>query len=80
MLSLIPVKETLNAGLSMTPYTLKVPLNCANPDGASITVFFRIVNDIQRAGAEKLPWLLFLQGAVYSSLQNACTGMITVCF
>lgn len=58
----------------MTPYTLKVPLNYANPDGATITVFFRIVNDIQRAGAEKLPWLLFLQGT--TTVQNwlACIG------
>ena len=52
----------------MTPFTLTLPLNYAEPEGRTIDVFFRVVNDVQRAGTEKLPWLLFLQGADASSL------------
>lgn len=54
-----------SSGLIMKAHTLKVPLDYSKPDGATIDVFFRIVNDIQRAGKEKQPWLLYLQGKSY---------------
>ena len=51
----------------MTPYTVKVPLNYDEPEGPHIEIFFRVVNDIQRAGSEKQPWLLYLQGEPFAS-------------
>jgi pimeloyl-ACP methyl ester carboxylesterase len=48
-------------GLVMTDHTFTVPLDHAEPDGATIEVFAREAVAPDRAG-EDLPWLLFLQG------------------
>ncbi|MGV4981589.1 alpha/beta fold hydrolase [Streptomyces sp. NRAIS4] len=48
-------------GLAVTDHTFTVPLDHADPAGASIRVFAREVCDPARAG-ERLPWLLYLQG------------------
>jgi pimeloyl-ACP methyl ester carboxylesterase len=48
-------------GLAMTDHVVAVPLDHADPDGASIEVFVREVVAPDRVG-EDLPWLLFLQG------------------
>jgi pimeloyl-ACP methyl ester carboxylesterase len=48
-------------GLAMTDHVVAVPLDHADPDGASIEVFAREVVAPDRVG-EDLPWLLFLQG------------------
>jgi pimeloyl-ACP methyl ester carboxylesterase len=48
-------------GLVMTDHSFTVPLDHAQPDGATIEVFAREVVAPDLAG-EDLPWLLFLQG------------------
>ncbi|RAG86138.1 proline iminopeptidase [Streptacidiphilus pinicola] len=48
-------------GLAVADHLFTVPLNHADPAGASIQVFARAVADPARAG-EQLPWLLYLQG------------------
>src|SRR3954470_18380229 len=48
-------------GLRMTDHVFTVPLDHADPGGATIDVFAREVVATERAG-EQLPWLLFLQG------------------
>ncbi len=48
-------------GLAVTDHAFTVPLDHADPAGASIPVFARELCDPARAG-EPLPWLLYLQG------------------
>lgn len=48
-------------GIEMRDHFFTVPLNHADPNGESITLFARELADPERSG-ENLPWLLFLQG------------------
>jgi pimeloyl-ACP methyl ester carboxylesterase len=48
-------------GLVLTDHTFAVPLDHADPDGPTISVFAREVAATDRAG-DDLPWLVFLQG------------------
>ena len=48
-------------GLLLSDHRVEVPLDHADPDGATISVYAREVRAAERAGDE-LPWLLFLQG------------------
>ncbi|MQS10759.1 alpha/beta hydrolase [Streptomyces kaniharaensis] len=48
-------------GLAVTDHVFTVPLDHADPGGASIEVFARELADPGRPG-ERLPWLLYLQG------------------
>ncbi|WP_457032517.1 alpha/beta fold hydrolase [Kitasatospora sp. P5_F3] len=48
-------------GLAVTDHVFTVPLDHADPGGATIDVFARALADPARA-AEHLPWLLYLQG------------------
>jgi hypothetical protein len=63
----------------MTGHTIRVPLNYSiePPDGQTIDVFFRVVNDVGRL-TEKLPYLLYLQGTLthlpYEWPSNAIPG------
>ncbi|GAA3286481.1 alpha/beta fold hydrolase [Arthrobacter citreus] len=51
-------------GMRVTDHRFTVPLNHAEPDGESISVFAREYSnaELPRAEAEQLPWLLYLQG------------------
>ncbi|MBP3043228.1 alpha/beta hydrolase [Arthrobacter jiangjiafuii] len=51
-------------GMRVTDHRFTVPLDHAEPDGESITVFAREYSDAElpQAEAEQLPWLLYLQG------------------
>ncbi len=50
-------------GTVLTDHTFLVPLDHARPDGEQIEVFAREVVAADRAGrADRLPWLVFLQG------------------
>ncbi|GAA1859657.1 alpha/beta fold hydrolase [Asanoa iriomotensis] len=48
-------------GLALTDHTFTVPLDHADPDGPTISVFARSVAATDRAG-DDLPWLIFFQG------------------
>jgi len=48
-------------GLALTDHTLQVPLDHADPNGATIEVFAREAVAVDKVG-EDLPWLVFLQG------------------
>ena len=48
-------------GLALTDHTLQLPLNHADPDGATIEVFAREAVAVDKVG-EDLPWLVYLQG------------------
>ena len=48
-------------GLALTDHTLQVPLDHADPNGATIEVFAREAVAVDKVG-EHLPWLVFLQG------------------
>ncbi|GIF78293.1 alpha/beta fold hydrolase [Asanoa siamensis] len=48
-------------GLVLDDHTFDVPLDHANPDGPTISVFARSVVSPDRAG-DDLPWLIFFQG------------------
>nr|WP_245192463.1 alpha/beta fold hydrolase [Arthrobacter pigmenti] len=54
----------LMRGTRSTGHRFQVPLNHANPDGESITVFAREYSSTEHSDDEaaRLPWLLFLQG------------------
>lgn len=65
-------------GLAVTDHTFAVPLDHADPAGPSIQVFAREVSDPARA-AERLPWLLYLQGGPGGKSPrplNATTGWL----
>jgi pimeloyl-ACP methyl ester carboxylesterase len=65
-------------GLAVADHTFTVPLDHADPTGASIEVFAREVADPARA-AERLPWLLYLQGGPGGKSPrplNATTGWL----
>ncbi len=52
-------------GLVLTDHTFTVPLDHADPDGATIEVFAREVvspDQVRDGKVDELPWLLFLQG------------------
>ncbi|MCC9196593.1 alpha/beta fold hydrolase [Arthrobacter sp. zg-Y820] len=51
-------------GMRVTDHRFTVPLDHADPDGETITVFAREYTDAElpQAEAERLPWLLYLQG------------------
>ncbi|MFJ9842565.1 alpha/beta fold hydrolase [Kitasatospora sp. NPDC101155] len=49
-------------GLAVTDRVFTVPLDHADPAGATIEVFARELCDPAKAGADRLPWLLYLQG------------------
>lgn len=51
----------MNPRMALTDHVFTVPLDHGQPAGATIEVFAREVVDPARA-AEKLPWLVFLQG------------------
>ncbi|QHA02381.1 alpha/beta fold hydrolase [Streptomyces broussonetiae] len=51
----------MNPRMAMTDHVFTVPLDHDDPTGATIEVFAREVVDPPRA-AERLPWLVFLQG------------------
>lgn len=48
-------------GLAVTDHLFTVPLDHTDPGGATIEVFARALADPARA-ADRLPWLLYLQG------------------
>lgn len=48
-------------GLAVTDHVFTVPLDHADPGGATIEVFARELADPVRA-PDQLPWLLYLQG------------------
>ena len=48
-------------GLVLTDHTFDIPLDHAQPHGATIAVFARAIRAAGRE-TEELPWLLFLQG------------------
>ncbi|MFD8702724.1 alpha/beta fold hydrolase [Kitasatospora sp. NPDC059648] len=49
-------------GLAVTDHVFTVPLDHADPTGATIEVFARELCDPAEAGDDRLPWLLYLQG------------------
>ncbi|MFI1068863.1 alpha/beta fold hydrolase [Streptomyces puniciscabiei] len=65
-------------GVAATDHAFTVPLDHADPAGASIQVFARELSDPARAG-ERLPWLLYLQGGPGGKSPrplNATTGWL----
>ncbi|MEV8099254.1 alpha/beta fold hydrolase [Kitasatospora sp. NPDC085879] len=65
-------------GLAVTDHNFTVPLDHADPRGASIEVFARELVDPARAGGQ-LPWLLYLQGGPGGKSprpQNATAGWL----
>jgi pimeloyl-ACP methyl ester carboxylesterase len=55
------VRTYRQPGTTVTDHHVSVPLDHADPGGERITVFAREVT-ATRPGADRLPWLLFLQG------------------
>lgn len=49
-------------GMRVVEHRFSVPLDHSRPDGERITVFAREYSDPEVAGADELPWLLYLQG------------------
>jgi pimeloyl-ACP methyl ester carboxylesterase len=49
-------------GTIVTDHHVSVPLDHGKPDGEQITVFAREVAAAGKAGDDRLPWLVFLQG------------------
>jgi pimeloyl-ACP methyl ester carboxylesterase len=55
------VRTCRQPGTVVTDHHFSVPLDHGRPDGERITVFAREVT-ASRPGADRLPWLVFLQG------------------
>ena len=56
------VRTYRQPGTVLTDHHFSVPLDHARPDGEAIEVFAREVTAAGKAGDQRLPWLLFLQG------------------
>lgn len=62
MRTLLGVGSYRHPGTVVTDHRISVPLDHQNPGGERIEIFGREIVAAGRAGADRLPWLVFLQG------------------